>query len=138
MSMKVLIIDSDWRFVERVREYLEGFGHYVVHQPDAKKALQQVSKWRPDIIMVDCAIEACSNGDLLQVFGRLIPRPAVLLTSYMDDFQKAWRAWQHGGDELLFKPILHISELHTAIITAMRNASCPSARPRASRLALSA
>ena len=138
MSMKILIIDSDWRFVNHVREHLERFGHYVVHQPDAKKALQQVSKWRPDIIMVDCAIEACSNGDLLQVFGQLIPRPVVLLTSYMDDFQRAWRAWQHGGDELLFKPILHISELHTAIATAMKNAAHPYLRPRARGVALSA
>lgn len=136
--MKILIVDSDWRFAKGARDYLERYGHYVVHQPDASRALHEASKWRPDLIMVDCAIESCSNGGLLKAFRRLMPRPVVLLTAHLGDFGNAWHAWQHGGDELLFKPLLHSSELHTAIITAMQNATCPSRRPHARPMPLSA
>ena len=41
----------------------------------------------------------------------------------MDRYDRAWRAWQTGGDELLMKPVFTSAELHQAIVTALENAA---------------
>ncbi len=136
--MKILVVDSDWSFLRQARDLLEPHGHYVVHEVDADRAFQRSLKWHPDVIMVSTEHESCCDGNLLSDLARLTPRPAILLVSAMTDFEKAWRAWQRGGDEVLFKPLLHSSELHTAIMSARQNAVCPSRRPAVRPLALSA
>lgn len=138
MSMKILVVDSDWRFVSSVRDLLEPRGNYVIDEGDPDKALQRSLKWRPDVVMISTDYDSCCDGDLLVRFAQLRPRPAILLTSDLADFGKAWRAWQHGGDEVLFKPMLHPSELHVAISIARQNAICPSRRPVKRPLAMSA
>ena len=40
----------------------------------------------------------------------------------MARFDRAWRVWQKGGDELLLKPVFTVDELHQAIVTARENA----------------
>ncbi|MCK4624991.1 MAG: response regulator, partial [Phycisphaerae bacterium] len=116
--MKILVVDSDWAFLRQTRDLLEPRGHYVVHEADTDRALRRSLKWHPDVIMVSTEYESCCDGNLLNDLARLTPRPAILLVSAMTDFEKAWRAWQRGGDEVLFKPLLHSSELHTAIMSA--------------------
>ena len=138
MSMKILVVDSDSSFLRQTRDLLEPRGHYVVHEADTDRALRRSLKWHPDVIMVSTEYESCCDGNLLNDLARLTPRPAILLISAMTDFEKAWRAWQRGGDEVLFKPLLHSSELHTAIMSARQNALCPSRRPAVRPLAMSA
>ena len=136
--MKILVVDSDWQFLRKTRDLLEPHGHHIVHEADPDQALRQSLKWCPDVIMVSTEYESCCDGALLSDFSRLRPRPAILLTSAMTDFDRAWRSWQRGGDDVLFKPLLHSSELHTAIMSARQNALCPSRRPAARPLAMSA
>ena len=125
MSMKVLIVDSDGRFVGQARDILESCGHYVVHEPRPEQALARARKWRPDVTLISAELPAASEGDLLRRFGDVRPRPAVLLVASLDRFDKAWQAWQRGGDEVLFKPMLQPSELHVSILVARENALLP-------------
>jgi hypothetical protein len=41
----------------------------------------------------------------------------------MERYDRVWRMWQEGGDELLMKPIFNIDDLHDAIVVALENAS---------------
>ncbi len=125
MSMKVLIVDADWYFLRQARAYLESRGHLTIHEPDPHKALARITHWQPDMVIVSAEMKECADGDLLTKLSSLQPRPAILLTSPLDQFEKAWRAWQKGGDEVVFKPVMHGSELHVAIVTALENANCP-------------
>ncbi len=130
--MRILIIDSDWNFVRKASAYLESKAHMVVHMPTEQHALRQARQWQPDLVIV--AAEA-TEGGLLESFLSLSKRPAVLLSEHMDRYDRAWRAWQRGGDELLMKPVFYASELQEAIATAMKNAS---AKTRQLRIAASA
>lgn len=125
MSMRVLIVDADWYFLRQVRDFLDSRGHLTLHEPDPADAVERARRWRPDLVIVPAEAEACCDGDLLERLGRLQPRPAVLLTAHLDGFAQAWRAWQRGGDELLFKPLMHPSELHVAVVAALENSVCP-------------
>ena len=122
MSMKLLVIDRDPRFLNTVCDLFEPRGHVVVHETDTATAIARAHHWQPDVIVVSAEIDRCCNGDLLSQLAQVECRPAVLLTAHMDRFDKAWRAWQHGADELLLLPVLHSSDLDMAVLAARQNA----------------
>ena len=117
--MKVLIADPDWRFAQQARKYLEDHAQLVVHQGHLPEAVALADHWHPDLILL--AAEFVEDG-VLKLLNRLQPRPAVLLTEHMDRYDRAWRAWQQAGDELLMKPVFNKLELHVAVVTALENA----------------
>jgi DNA-binding response OmpR family regulator len=119
MSMKVLVIDHDWRFANQVSNYLESHAHLVVHQTRTKEAVSLAGHWQPDLVILSAELAETA----LPALKNMPDRPAVLLTANLDRFDRAWRAWQTGGDELLMKPVLRTEELHTAIVSAMENAA---------------
>ena len=82
--------------------------------------LERAKNWEPDLIIL--AAELAERG-VLNELNALRDRPAVLLTEHMDRYDRAWRAWQQGGDELLMKPVFRAAELHEAIVTALENAA---------------
>jgi len=47
----------------------------------------------------------------------------VLLTGWMERYDRVWRIWQEGGDELLMKPMFNTDDLHQGIVVALENAS---------------
>ena len=120
MSLKVLIADSDWRFAQQASNYLEDRAHLVVHEPRAKEALAQAQKWHPDLVIIS---DELAEKGLLGSLTAMNPRPAVLLNGWMDRYDRLWRAWQLGGDELLVKPVFHSHDLQLAIMAAMKNAA---------------
>ena len=118
--MKVLIVDPDWRFAQQATRYLESKAHLVVHQADAVLAEANLARWQPDLVIL--AAEHAQRGVLEQILQRP-DRPAVLLTEHLDRYDRAWRVWQTGGDDLLMKPVFHSDELRLACTTALENAA---------------
>ncbi len=118
--MKVLILDSDWRFKKMAVEYLESRAHLVACDTQPDEAIQRVEHWQPDLVIVDS--ESAEKTFMKQIY-RMESRPAVLLTGWMDRFDITWRAWQYGGDELLIKPMFRQEDLHEAIVMALENAA---------------
>lgn len=119
MSMKVLIADPDWRFAATARDYLEAHAHTVVFLAEAERVIERTRHWQADLVIL--AAELAERKGLLNELHALPSRPAILLTEHMDRYDRAWRAWQQGGDELLMKPVFRTSELHQAIVVALEN-----------------
>ncbi|MFP4106611.1 MAG: hypothetical protein ACLFVU_11050 [Phycisphaerae bacterium] len=118
MSLKVMIVESDWSLAHQAEDYLESRAHHVCRVIRPAEALTKAEHWGPDLVIVSA--EYTENG-LLEELHALPQAPAVLLTGSMDRYDLAWRAWQRGGHELLLKPIFRTSEMRSAIITAMEN-----------------
>jgi len=118
--MRVLIADPDWRFAERACSFLESHAHLVVVENRPAAALERAATWRPDLVIL--AAEFAQRGMIESLVG-MRPRPAILLTEHMARFDRAWRVWQKGGDELLLKPVFKIDELHEAVVVARENAA---------------
>lgn len=138
MSMKVLVVEPDWRFGGFATEYLESRAHLVVQEPQPQQALRRARHWQPDLVIV--AAEVAEKGFLtaLTSLGRDGLRPAVLLTGWLDRYDVAWRAWQKGGDELLIKPVLNAEEFHQAVVAALENAAAGTRQSRRPARAASA
>jgi DNA-binding response OmpR family regulator len=118
--MRILISDPDWRFAQQATGYLEAKAHLVVHQTDPAVAEDVVARWRPDVVIL--AAEHAETG-LLEAILERPARPAVLLTEHLDRYDRAWRVWQAGGDDLLMKPVFNGEELRLGIVTARENAA---------------
>lgn len=127
MSMKVLMVEPDWRFTRMAAAYLESHAHLVVREVRLDDALRRIAHWRPDLVIV--AAELAEDG-FVELLAGIDPCPAVLLTGWLDRCDIAWRAWQRGGDELLMKPVFSTDELHEAIVTALENAALGSRHSR--------
>lgn len=127
MSLKVLICDGDWRFVDRATRFLASHGHQVMSEALPSEAADLASHWRPDVVVLASESADGANEQIISQLRRISPRPALLLTGQLDRFDAAWRAWQRGADELLLKPVINAWELHTAIIGAI-NAASPAAK----------
>jgi len=132
--MKVLIADQDWHFAQQATEFLEYRANLVVHVIRAEEAIANVRHWQPDLAIVSAEM---ADSGLFEAISAVTPAPAVVLTEHMSRFDRAWKAWQKGGDELLLKPILRGSDLTEAIVGAMQNAAA-GLRTRRRRLAASA
>jgi DNA-binding response OmpR family regulator len=113
-----MIVEPDWHFATHVAEQFESNGDLVVRETP-NEFLEHAKRWRPDMVLLSADL-ACS--ETLKALQDLRPRPVVLLTEHMSRFDRAWSAWQIGGDELLMKPMLHKRELQDAIISARQNA----------------
>jgi len=119
--MKVLIADGDWHFSQQASRFLESRAHLVVCEPVLRAAMDQARRWLPDLVILSA--ELAVREGTMETLLSLQPRPAILLTERMDRFDRAWRAWQQGGDELLLKPVLSADDLHLAIVAARENAA---------------
>jgi len=120
MSLKVLIADPDWGFTQSTVRYLESKAHLVVSQPHADQAMATASHWNPDLVIVS---EELSETGIIEDLYELDPRPAVLLVGWMDRYDRVWRAWQRGGDELLMKPVFSSEELQAALVASLESAA---------------
>ncbi len=122
MSLKVLICDTDERFVERASRFLNGHGHQVLVEPLPDDALYLAAHWKPNVLVLSSELADAQDDEFMAELQNLSPRPAVLLTGQLDRFDAAWRAWRRAGDELLLKPVLQGWELHQAILAALEAA----------------
>ena len=117
--MKILIVDADWHFVRQATDYLESRAHLVVHQNQVNAAVVQAHRWQPDLVILAAEL---ADDRMVNSLRNSLDSPAVLLTEHVDRFDRAWRAWQKCGHELLMKPVCKSQELQDAIVQAMENA----------------
>ena len=122
MSLRVLICDTDQRFVTRAERFLTSHGHQVVTEQLPDTALDLARSWRPDVLVLSSEVVDRQSDEFMRELRGLSPRPAILLTGQLDRFDAAWRAWRKGGDELLLKPVLHAWEIYTSILSAIEAA----------------
>ncbi len=121
--MKVLIADADWHFTRQAESYLESHAHNVATETKASEVLAHARHWQPDLVILSAELAEDGEKSLLDSLGKLPNRPAVLLTEFIHRYDRAWRMWQQGGDDLLIKPILSENDIHAAVTTAMTNAA---------------
>jgi CheY-like chemotaxis protein len=117
-AMKVMIVEPDWHFATCVAGHFEDNGDLVVRETP-EDFLDHAIRWRPDMVLLSAEL---ASSETLQALRAPRPRPVVLLTEHMSRFDRAWSAWQIGGDELLMKPVLHERELQEAVVSARQNA----------------
>jgi AmiR/NasT family two-component response regulator len=120
-TLRILICDADRKFVQAAERILGSEGHTVVAEADLYKAARLALKSTPDVVVLPSEYAHDPNANLIiELINHMTPRPAILLTIRMAQFDLARKAWQKGVDGTLFKPLLRDHELKTAISQARR------------------
>lgn len=106
MARKILVVDSDSRIRQLVRNYLEREGYDIAEARDGVEALEVVEEWHPDLIVLADVLPRKSGLDVmgeLQASQATDGIPVVMLASTTDD-AKTLEAWRSGISAHLKKP----------------------------------
>ncbi|MFQ5899587.1 MAG: HD-GYP domain-containing protein [Candidatus Methylomirabilia bacterium] len=103
---RVLVVDDELRNREILQEMLTKFGHEVVLAEDGFKALAEVARELPDLILLDISMPGIIGIDVCRILKsdpqtRLIP--VVLLTA-LGDRETRIAGLQAGADDFFNKP----------------------------------
>jgi CheY-like chemotaxis protein len=107
VSRRILLVD-DYRYVaEPLRKLLTLEGHDVRIADDGPSALAEISKYRPDIALLDIGLPGIDGYELAaRIRQQTEHEPMILiaLTGYGQE-EDLHRAWEAGFDYHLTKPI---------------------------------
>lgn len=120
VNPRVLISESDWRLLEFAYGDLRQQGYEVIVESVPIKAMEILKQWQPQVVIActRCLGEWDRQCDgWLETVGKTT---TVLVTASTADSDCAWQVWADRGCEVLFKPLVHASELRVATDYALR------------------
>lgn len=103
---KILVVDDNAAASDAIAKLLNHSGHEAVTAPDGARALETLSHFRPDIILLDIGLPDGSGYDVARMIRRYLdPCPTlVALTGYGSDDDKQ-KSSEAGFDKHLVKPV---------------------------------
>ena len=101
----VIIADDDELIVDIVRTALETRGHVVGRLSDGKAVCNVVELKRPDVVILDCAMEVSGIVALKEIRAsdEAYATPVLMLTARCSGADEEI-AWAAGADDYLRKP----------------------------------
>lgn len=102
----VLVVDDDPAIREFVGDLLDLEGYDVRFAGDGVAALAEITRDRPDCVILDVMMPGMSGHEVLAEIRKADggPQlPVIMLTAAADDNQ-SWQAWSGGVDYFLAKP----------------------------------
>src|SRR2546422_499243 len=81
MTTKILIVEDDADSAGFLRILLEREGYLVQTAATAKRALEELPSWKPEIILMDLMLPDVEGMDLLTDFRRISPSTQVIVVS---------------------------------------------------------
>ncbi|HEV3217549.1 MAG TPA: sigma-54 dependent transcriptional regulator, partial [Vicinamibacterales bacterium] len=117
LTTKILIVEDDADSAEFLRIMLEREGYMVRAAATARQALEELSAWRPEIILMDLLLPDVEGMDLLTDFRRMSPTTQVIVVSGHGSITIAVEAMESGALSFIEKPInpsVLTAQLHKA------------------------
>lgn len=115
-ASRVLVVDDEIQNRGLIRRVLEALGYQVREAEDGERALEEVAREAPDIVLLDLEMPRRDGYGVLRVLKsdprtRLIP--VVMLTSH-DQLVDKVKAIDLGADDYLLKPF-NVAELSSRV-----------------------
>lgn len=123
MPALVLIAESDPFNLQLLREICEAAGHTVLTAMARASVLEAASLRRPDIVLVDVALEGEGGLEVLRALKADISLASipVLLTTPSADVDAGRRGIELGADDCLSRPY-RVFEIHQRVRNTLRRA----------------
>lgn len=106
---RVLLIDNETGFLETYVSILQKAGMIVERLSNYVDTLKVISKFKPDIVIMDAMMPECSGPELAHVIRQddswaMMP---ILFVSVISNFTTQLTATELGADDFLVKPIIN-------------------------------
>ena len=111
VSKKILIADSNDRFRESLRAFIQSLGHEVFEAATGPGTVEKTSSIRPDLIMMEIRLPGMTGDEVTtQLKKKMSTRniPVILNTGWTTTCnveERINRALNAGADEILYKPL---------------------------------
>ena len=114
MNMKLLIVDDDLPFRERLTRSMEKKGFEVISSHSVKDSLIKVSENKFDFAVVDMRLEDGSGLELIKELQKISPQTKSLLLTGYGNIATAVAAIKSGAIDYLPKPA-EIDQIYDAL-----------------------
>jgi two-component system response regulator PrrA len=125
----VIVVEDDDGVRSAVERGLQMHGFEVMAIPDAERALTEVARRRPDLMVVDVGLPGMSGIELCRRLRELDVGTPLLVLSARDQVGDRVAGLQAGADDYLVKPFA-LDEL-VARLQALQRRARPAAAPSA-------
>ena len=103
---KVLAIDDDQAVLNYLEVFLIQSGEFIVEcLNDSRKAIETISHFKPDLVLLDMEMPYFSGLDILLALSEHADRPEVLVLSGAKNVKLAIQATKLGACDYLTKPV---------------------------------
>ncbi|MCZ7674502.1 MAG: response regulator [Chloroflexi bacterium] len=124
----ILIVDDEARMRRFIRMNMELEGFQVLEAENGVKALDQIRKFNPDLILMDVMMPEMDGFETLRLLREISTVPVILLTVKSDEEDKI-RGLGLGADDYITKPFSP-RELNSRVNAVVRRAQWPAPPPR--------
>jgi DNA-binding response OmpR family regulator len=121
-KQRILVVDDEAAITSNLSPFLERAGFEVSTAADGQEALQKVTSFAPDLLVLDVIMPKLDGREVLRRLRKNdIWTPVILLTQVGDSAERAM-ALQEGADDYLNKPF-DPNELMARVLAVLRRAS---------------
>lgn len=117
---RILIVDDEPAIRRVLTVTLERHGYTVQSAASGTEALQLVSRWRPDLILLDLGLPDIDGLDVIRLLREHSATPIIVLSVREAEAVKI-QALEHGADDYITKPF-SIGELVARLRATLRRA----------------
>lgn len=116
----ILIIDDDPLVNSTIASILSDQYEHISSYTDCQKALQDLDRIHPDLILLDVFLGEMNGLDVLEMLRESgIHVPVIMITAF-SDVKMAVRAVKLGAEDFIIKP-LDLEQLEVAVERALKN-----------------
>ncbi|WP_376963149.1 response regulator transcription factor [Azospirillum sp. A26] len=120
IPLRVLVVDDEPPIRRFLRTSLTAQGYDIVEVEDGTKALEEVRRNSPDLLVLDLGLPGIDGLEVIRrLRGSGVTLPIIVLSSRVDEAGKV-EALDLGADDYVTKPF-GVEELLARIRTAMRH-----------------
>jgi DNA-binding response OmpR family regulator len=130
----VLIAEDERELSNLIRRHLEDEGHRVIQAFDGESALEQVTRDRPDLLILDWMLPKLDGLEVARRVRRQSIIPILMLTARSDEVDRVL-GLEVGADDYLTKPF-SVRELLARVRAIFRRIELLRAAPPASQPAV--
>ena len=103
MQETILIVDDEMEIREMLKQIFTLEGYMVYSAKDGQEALDKVSSFSPDIILLDINMPGLDGYEVCSRIREYVSCPILFLTARIEDEDKVKR-FRAGGDDYIEKP----------------------------------
>ncbi|AKU18550.1 XRE family transcriptional regulator [Luteipulveratus mongoliensis] len=103
MCAHVMVAEDDRRQAELVRRYLEREGHSVLVVHDGGRAIDEIRRRQPDLLVLDAMMPEVDGLETLRILRAEFDFPVLMLTALVSE-DDLLRGLDLGADDYLTKP----------------------------------
>ena len=115
---RILVVDDEPQIRRSLQINLETKNFSVQTAASGEEAIETLSRWRPDLVIIDLLLPSMDGIELTRQIREKLPVPIIVLSAIGDEHKKV-EALECGADDYITKPF-GMEELLARVRSALR------------------